>query len=542
MYYLQQRADDASSVYGVSGVNAFHILYDTMYRFRDEDDEKPQNPNTFSLSIYEDASIRVRYHKIETTITTTDTFGMWGSRSSSSEKSNLYYHNEMLSSTSVSEGLDYVYCSSNVLACPVRSCVSEGETLNMYWTGTINCAALGNDIMRSYECAWAGGLAVTDGFVDTFDGRQTLSCRVPQLRNISDGELMTVEITTKFILTPSAEKKYNISIVNNNIPAQKSVYALTDMISMTEGSIDEYGDLTKHSVMIRYYSAGSSISLNEFCGCSPLSGHNYSSDNSVCDLCGVCRSAATEQHPRSIDCNGDCFGRAYVDDCGNCSAGSTMIEPDNTCNNALYQDKTYDENLIGQLIFIMVVVCFMSCVFSVCVYFSRTIFTNDHQVAGMDFIFVEQTQIPVFTNRSVVRGLSAFERDALGTVKYDPRASHSEECAICLLSLEPGDICRVLPEPCGHCFHVDCVDKWFQVSPACPLCKRSIKKILLGEPEFMSPINFDFSNFGSAPEPIPSPMVRNNDSEDAVGSIDSAHSGIELVVSSRSRDGAYDRV
>lgn len=54
------------------------------------------------------------------------------------------------------------------------------------------------------------------------------------------------------------------------------------------------------------------------------------------------------------------------------------------------------------------------------------------------------------------------------------------ECPICLVEIEEGSVCRHLPEPCGHLFHVECIDPWFQQSQACPLCKRSMRAILNG--------------------------------------------------------------
>lgn len=121
---------------------------------------------------------------------------------------------------------------------------------------------------------------------------------------------------------------------------------------------------------------------------------------------------------------------------------------------------------------------------------------------------------------STSRGLSEFERDALGEIKFSkdfyekhkremleeirkggdiesaPEAAvagdlagapaHTAEsdaaceCTICLMEIEEGSACRALPAPCGHIFHVECIDQWFQQSFLCPLCKRSIRSILLG--------------------------------------------------------------
>ena len=51
-------------------------------------------------------------------------------------------------------------------------------------------------------------------------------------------------------------------------------------------------------------------------------------------------------------------------------------------------------------------------------------------------------------------------------------------CAICLESIVAGDRLRSLP--CGHSFHVGCIDPWLlrvapKALPSCPLCKASVQ-------------------------------------------------------------------
>ncbi|XP_050365129.1 RING-H2 finger protein ATL8-like [Argentina anserina] len=47
------------------------------------------------------------------------------------------------------------------------------------------------------------------------------------------------------------------------------------------------------------------------------------------------------------------------------------------------------------------------------------------------------------------------------------------DCAICLMEYEGGDGIRVLP-PCGHGFHVDCVDRWLKCHSSCPSCRAIV--------------------------------------------------------------------
>lgn len=42
-------------------------------------------------------------------------------------------------------------------------------------------------------------------------------------------------------------------------------------------------------------------------------------------------------------------------------------------------------------------------------------------------------------------------------------------CCVCLCDYEDGDNGKKLP--CGHKFHAGCIDEWFQISSACPVCR-----------------------------------------------------------------------
>ncbi|XP_052210896.1 RING-H2 finger protein ATL5-like [Diospyros lotus] len=48
------------------------------------------------------------------------------------------------------------------------------------------------------------------------------------------------------------------------------------------------------------------------------------------------------------------------------------------------------------------------------------------------------------------------------------------ECAVCLSELEDGELFRILPK-CGHSFHVDCIDMWFDSHSNCPLCRAPVR-------------------------------------------------------------------
>lgn len=50
------------------------------------------------------------------------------------------------------------------------------------------------------------------------------------------------------------------------------------------------------------------------------------------------------------------------------------------------------------------------------------------------------------------------------------------ECSICL-----SDFCKdqtiLRSLPCGHSFHRDCIDRWFERSTLCPICKSSLQDV-----------------------------------------------------------------
>jgi hypothetical protein len=46
------------------------------------------------------------------------------------------------------------------------------------------------------------------------------------------------------------------------------------------------------------------------------------------------------------------------------------------------------------------------------------------------------------------------------------------KCLVCQFDYENGDHLRKLP--CGHCFHIDCVDPWLKEHDCCGYCRKSI--------------------------------------------------------------------
>lgn len=60
------------------------------------------------------------------------------------------------------------------------------------------------------------------------------------------------------------------------------------------------------------------------------------------------------------------------------------------------------------------------------------------------------------------------------------RADDSEsKCLVCQCEYEDGEQLRRLP--CGHCFHMSCVDQWLRTKDVCPYCRQPVLDPSTGE-------------------------------------------------------------
>ena len=69
------------------------------------------------------------------------------------------------------------------------------------------------------------------------------------------------------------------------------------------------------------------------------------------------------------------------------------------------------------------------------------------------------------------------EIEKLPKFQFDPSQSKqddvsSTQCLVCQCDYEASDELRKLP--CGHCYHVGCVDNWLSTKDFCPLCRQPI--------------------------------------------------------------------
>jgi len=50
---------------------------------------------------------------------------------------------------------------------------------------------------------------------------------------------------------------------------------------------------------------------------------------------------------------------------------------------------------------------------------------------------------------------------------------HETQCSVCLADYQPEERLQRIP-PCGHTFHIDCIDHWLSKNTTCPLCRVSL--------------------------------------------------------------------
>jgi hypothetical protein len=72
-----------------------------------------------------------------------------------------------------------------------------------------------------------------------------------------------------------------------------------------------------------------------------------------------------------------------------------------------------------------------------------------------------------------VKKLPTFKFDPSKMDNGDTQHDDSErKCLVCQCEYEASEGLRRLP--CGHCFHIECVDQWLKGKDACPYCRQCI--------------------------------------------------------------------
>ena len=108
------------------------------------------------------------------------------------------------------------------------------------------------------------------------------------------------------------------------------------------------------------------------------------------------------------------------------------------------------------------------------------------QVAMHD-IFTSLLSRPIYAEheeRAVpeVRGPPQREQIRAASTLILQAGDSETPCAVCQDSIVNNDFVRKL-NGCGHVFHVDCVDTWFQRSSLCPTCRNDITVSASSQPQ-----------------------------------------------------------
>jgi hypothetical protein len=481
--HILNQTRDQEGYQDIDGINAnaFHVLYSAVHKYEQGSSRSSSSePSTFSLSIYEDSSIRLRYHSLLSKRTSSDVFGLWGSRvSNHNSEGGSRDHEETISEQYLQSGNDITLCYLSTVVCSRHAIASAGQVVNLTITGkSPSCLALGENLIT--RCVWLGqgsGYESTPSF-HVMDSRATISCPVPNL-DLEDDSLVSLDLSYGSSTS---------SLVSSLQTAQHSLITkFYDPLS---------GQLSSAHAMVRYFNTSSSSNDHRY-GCNPLF-----PGTQTCDVCGVCGGMNT-----SVDCHGDCFGVAYIDTCGVCAGGSTGIYPDSTCD--LSDPLTKWENgdvldTLSKTILLLTMMICMTFIFSACMRIIRASFVGPEDDRPDGFFGIALQHMP--TTRREMNGLNSFEIDSLGQIVFvsgdlkggsldpdrcdDIESSPSSciltlplqpnlECSICLIEFNEDDHCRQLP--CDHIFHSQCIDQWFTVSVVCPMCKRNIRAILHGD-------------------------------------------------------------
>ena len=79
-------------------------------------------------------------------------------------------------------------------------------------------------------------------------------------------------------------------------------------------------------------------------------------------------------------------------------------------------------------------------------------------------------------DKSILDGPMPLEKEELvAALRFARGGDTGTTCNICFEDYEEGDAYRVLP--CGHRFHIECVDKWLRsTSLRCPLCNHDTRE------------------------------------------------------------------
>lgn len=258
-------------------------------------------------------------------------------------------------------------CALNTVACATPACGPVGTTVSIRWSGlacglglepllpsilalssTPSIRAAGQVQPSPYaprlQCVfgtqtspatWVPPSSIpggTSGAAVSGAPRGVLSCPAPAMApNASIGDTVTVRVQAVLPATPAAWSQYMSSLAWAR-PEDPNTWSTlyTDLgIGPREGSFNTGTGMLTIELPIHGMTAVQGAAMTtpllyryttgSMCGCSAFAPDAVSL---ACDSCGTCGGEG-----RQLDCAGTCFGKAVIDDCGVCSAGTTQKLP-----------------------------------------------------------------------------------------------------------------------------------------------------------------------------------------------------------------------
>ncbi|PKU84291.1 RING-H2 finger protein ATL52-like [Dendrobium catenatum] len=88
-------------------------------------------------------------------------------------------------------------------------------------------------------------------------------------------------------------------------------------------------------------------------------------------------------------------------------------------------------------------------------------------------VSIEVSRVQLIPPSRIFRKVDVAGGEACGGSAGGGGGGEERMCAVCLSEFEDGEKVRFLPE-CGHCFHVECIDKWFRRNSTCPMCRQAL--------------------------------------------------------------------
>lgn len=439
----------------------------------------------------------------------------------------------VLSRAGVRPGGTANFCSLNQVACASPSCGTAGTVVQLTWGG-VGCGmgfeallpswaagtagSAGKDVLRpSFECVFGSAAVPATWTSSNVSGGATysLQCVAPLLPEVtaaissSSTGMLPVPLSLQIVL-PLDERSYSsgnssdgkvyatgalngangigpaasaVNISGGYVVEQLDVYG---MLSVTYGSpASGSGNTTvtppRVTVLIpRPLQFTYSLNSSFTCGCDAVSA------SATCDACLVCGGGGS-----SRDCAGVCFGTAVIDSCGICSGGTTMHVPnsDQDCNGVCFGpihscEPTVKPNPIAAdnvVLTMIVVVALFTCLFAlftVLAYFGWLAYLRrrnmDQTIEQLIMGDAEVLGLPAGLSTGQLSRMPARVFDPADEVFKNSVPGGCDACPICMEDFKANDNVRQMP-PCGHIFHVLCVDTWLTRSTVCPNCRAELR-------------------------------------------------------------------